>query len=330
MKVSGIIYTTNKTRWVKTRLSNIYDTILRAKGVEVEAFQIKEIVLPQNVPTKLNGGGIRIDWDWLQANYPTDGSVLCLHITKEERDQLGLKHPTPGKELGGSYNKNIGDISMEFVVIADTYSEFERIFLHELSHGMSHWSGVKDETHHYDYDLHDIDSIYDTLNFSRWDIMKLLTVLLPKLIYNLTNSVGPRFKDNWPISQEYGEISSHYPKTGRHIGVDWACPIGTEILAPINGEILESGLNDSLGYYCYFQYEFKGVTYVERINHQSVKPLGNRTIKKGEVIGLSGNTGDSTGPHCHIDTWVGGISLSNINEENWDILTVDPRHLDTV
>lgn len=173
MKVTGTIYTTNRKRWVKALLPSIYKVILRAKGVTVEDFEIIEIELPDVVPTYFDRlfGGTFIEWDWLRANYKTEGNILCLHISPKERDRIGLKHPT-AKNLGGVYDRNIGDTTLDFVVIADSKSEFDRVFLHELSHGFAHWSGVADQTHHYDYDLHDIQSIYDTFDFIKWNKLK--------------------------------------------------------------------------------------------------------------------------------------------------------------
>lgn len=330
MNISGVIYTTNKARWVKNSLPSIYDTIADSKGVTVSAFKVVYIKLPKVVPTREKGGGIRIDWDWIKKTYKTDGNILCLHISTAERKRLGLKHPTPGKLLGGSYNRDdMTDSSMEFVVIASRAKEFKQTFLHELSHGFSHWTNDIDETHHYDYNMKDIEAIYKNYDFRKFSLLATIRALSEKIkALQASETVpNPRFGKMYPVTQGYGVKNSIYKQTGVHIGTDYGTPVGTPILAPLDGDITTTGSDKVLGNYCYYVYEYKGVTYVERILHQQTKPVGNRQIKKGEVIGLSGNTGMSTGPHCHIDTWIEGVDINNINKANWFKLTIDPDHL---
>lgn len=327
MNINGVVYTTNKKAWVKKNLTGIYPVIKRVPGTTVSDFEIIEVSLPPIVPRKEEGGGVRIEWDWLKSKYPTTGSVLCLHISRDEHDRIGLRHPNGGR-LGGSYNRNIGDESMEFVVVADTKQSFHRIFLHELAHGISHWTGVADKTHHYDYDLGNIEGIYKTFTFSKWNILNTTVSLLKtqlSLLLNKEKAVA-RFRKPYPPTQDYGELNPIYTATGRHIGIDYACPVGTEIIAPLDGEVAEAGFHPELGNYCYFIYTFKGATYVDRLMHLSEIP-SKKKVTRGTVMALSGNTGKSTGPHLHVDTWREAVTIHRISAENWDELTVNPEHI---
>ena len=92
------------------------------------------------------------------------------------------------------------------------------------------------------------------------------------------------------------------PKTGKpkefHNGIDLAVPVGTSIKSPMDGvvQIVNSGgdggnqiiIKHSNGY-------FTGYAHLSK---QLVKK-GDK-VKQGDVIGLSGNTGKSTGPHLHL------------------------------
>lgn len=114
------------------------------------------------------------------------------------------------------------------------------------------------------------------------------------------------FKGNYSVSQYYGENPSYYKQFGlaAHEGVDFPTPIGVEILVPFDeGVILRDNddfKNNAYGdfvvvwdpkqhcaiWFCHLSENF--VSYKD-------------TVKKGQVIGKTGNTGNSSGPHLHIN-----------------------------
>lgn len=100
-------------------------------------------------------------------------------------------------------------------------------------------------------------------------------------------------------SQHFGENSKDYAKFGLkgHNGVDIPLPNGTELYSVIDGECTEVAF-DAGGYGTYVKLENKecGVLYAHLKN--SSLAVGNR-VKKGDLIGLSNNSGNSTGPHLH-------------------------------
>jgi len=131
-----------------------------------------------------------------------------------------------------------------------------------------------------------------------------------------------QYQDN--ISQTYGEKNSvWYPLTGRHIGVDYKCPINTRVVAPKEGEVITAGKSRSLGNYCYYEYTLDGQTFVERWLHLSLIPrIG--TYKAGEQVAYTGNTGNSSGSHFHQDIWHNEVRLDLLTAKNWNDLTVNP------
>ncbi|MCG8668622.1 MAG: hypothetical protein MI867_04345, partial [Pseudomonadales bacterium] len=197
MKLRTKIYTTSKSLWPMRHFDDIYPVVDRARGVEVHSFHIQHFDLPKEVPTFEVGGGVYIDWKWLKQNLPSKGySAVCLHISRRERDELGLRHPKykKGIKLGGVYNPDPDDV-FDFVVIADkddrSYvgSEFERIFLHELSHGFSRWRGVTDYTHLWDYTLKAIRFIFYFHDFTAWNKLQALIIELRARVAALMNQV---------------------------------------------------------------------------------------------------------------------------------------------
>ena len=192
LNLKTVVYTTSRTLWIENDFRAIYKTLKRAGSVDVEPFDVGFVELPKEVPLVERNGGVYIDWGWLKAFLPTTNhNAVCLHISRLERDKLGLRHPNPKLSLGGVYNVDSDDV-FDFVVIADkrdtSYDEmtgFERLFIHELSHGFAHWLGMEDKTHHFDYDLKDIKGIYKTYNFRDWGIQKAIVGILQKAVATL-------------------------------------------------------------------------------------------------------------------------------------------------
>lgn len=107
------------------------------------------------------------------------------------------------------------------------------------------------------------------------------------------------------VTQKWCEPNPAY-KSCCHPGLDYACPVGTPILAPYDGKVTKVHLmNPTMGNAIHFLFTLDGKDYGMRCMHLSKLPtVGN--YKAGEIIGYTGNTGMSTGPHLHIDIWKDG------------------------
>ena len=93
--------------------------------------------------------------------------------------------------------------------------------------------------------------------------MEQLIIMLRKKIIELQARIYEAQAIQHPlpgsrISQAYGVESSIYKLTGRHIGTDYAVPVGTSIKAPKRGEIVVAGHSASLGYFCHYKYTDNG------------------------------------------------------------------------
>ena len=88
-----------------------------------------------------------------------------------------------------------------------------------------------------------------------------------------------------------------------HTGVDWACAVGTPIIAAGNGTIEEVGRKGYYGNYIRIRH---GNGYQTAYGHMSrfanVHP--GMKVRQGQVIGYVGSTGLSTGPHVHFEVLV--------------------------
>jgi hypothetical protein len=110
----------------------------------------------------------------------------------------------------------------------------------------------------------------------------------------------------YPLPQEY-PISSPYGNRagGFHDGIDFACPTGTSVLAFDDSKVVFAGADQFGGLFVDLQHVGIKCRYLhlDKINVQ----LGQE-VKKGQEIGFSGNTGQSTGPHLHFGYFVNGKS----------------------
>jgi murein DD-endopeptidase len=108
------------------------------------------------------------------------------------------------------------------------------------------------------------------------------------------------------ITPVKGKISSPFgnrkhPITGIttfHNGIDIAVPVGTIIVCPYNGEVIQVNVSDLGGKQIIIMHDNGYKTGYAHLSQQLV--IKGEKVKKGQKIALSGNTGKSTGPHLHL------------------------------
>ncbi|PWU22590.1 hypothetical protein C5B42_05720 [Candidatus Cerribacteria bacterium 'Amazon FNV 2010 28 9'] len=106
----------------------------------------------------------------------------------------------------------------------------------------------------------------------------------------------------WPTQGVITQKFSWY-----HSGVDIANHIGTPILAADSGKIIVAGWTDNTGYGNRVMIDH-GNGYITLYGHMSVISVQvGQTVHRGDVIGLMGSTGRSTGPHCHFEVRKGNV-----------------------
>lgn len=93
-----------------------------------------------------------------------------------------------------------------------------------------------------------------------------------------------------------------------HDGTDFPAPIGTPILATANGIVIKAGWGGDYGNMVELRHP-NG--YITRYAHaQELSVQVGQAVKKSQVIGKSGSTGRSTGPHLHYEVLRNGIPAS--------------------
>ncbi len=96
-----------------------------------------------------------------------------------------------------------------------------------------------------------------------------------------------------------------------HKGIDWATPTGTPVYASCGGTVAKAGWGSGYGYVVYINHEDGRQT---RYGHLSkVLVSAGQTVKQGDRIALSGNTGISTGPHLHFEILINGTQVNPLD-----------------
>jgi len=99
-----------------------------------------------------------------------------------------------------------------------------------------------------------------------------------------------------------------HPVTGRvapHKGVDFSMPIGTLVIAPADGTVEKIAYQaNGAGRYVVIRHSREYQTVYMHLSRPLVK--AGQSVKKGERIALSGNTGRTTGPHLHYEFHING------------------------
>jgi phage-related minor tail protein/murein DD-endopeptidase MepM/ murein hydrolase activator NlpD len=102
------------------------------------------------------------------------------------------------------------------------------------------------------------------------------------------------------ISYEYGHTAKYTRETGRywHGGVDFPF-VYQPVRTPIGGTVTHQPFDDD-GYGRWLTV-LNGNTKVLFAHLDSYKAMTGATVSPGDVVGISGNTGFSTGPHTHFE-----------------------------
>lgn len=116
--------------------------------------------------------------------------------------------------------------------------------------------------------------------------MEYLPMISPvNVIYRLGD--GVKFREVHPV---LGTPQWHH-------GQDFSTPYGTKVYATGSGKVIEAGWNGGFGNCVVIDH---GYGYRSTYGHlSSIRVSAGSNVKRGDMIGLTGSTGTSSGPHLH-------------------------------
>lgn len=143
-----------------------------------------------------------------------------------------------------------------------------------------------------------------------------LKKLLAKSGSSSKSYVGGDFK--WPTKATY--ITSYYgsrkdpitKKSSMHTGIDIGAGMGSNIYAANSGTVIVAGWS-SKGYGNYVVIDHGGGKSTLYAHMSKIKTSKGAKVAKGDVIGLVGSTGWSTGPHLHFEILINGNHTNPMN-----------------
>ena len=107
------------------------------------------------------------------------------------------------------------------------------------------------------------------------------------------------------FSPIYGEVTSAFDFGIKHLGTDIAASTNTPVKAVADGTIVLAEWTVETGFVVVVEHSF-GLTSIYKHNSSGLISQGD-LVKAGQVLALSGNTGElSTGPHLHFELWRDG------------------------
>ncbi len=120
-------------------------------------------------------------------------------------------------------------------------------------------------------------------------------------------------KDLKRIASGFGyRIDPVYKTIRLHTGLDFTAETGTPVYSTGDGTVEVAGSQgDGYGNKVLIKH---GYGYETLYGHNSkVLVRAGEKVKRGQTIALVGNTGKSTGPHCHYEVWKNGNKINPIN-----------------
>ena len=96
-----------------------------------------------------------------------------------------------------------------------------------------------------------------------------------------------------------------------HKGVDIGASYGTNVLASKSGTVLISRWYGGYGYCVVIQHGYGNLTLYGHMSRLLVSE--GQSVSQGQVIGLVGSTGNSTGPHIHFEIHENGVRVNPLN-----------------
>ncbi|MEV6839177.1 M23 family metallopeptidase [Streptomyces sp. NPDC051133] len=107
---------------------------------------------------------------------------------------------------------------------------------------------------------------------------------------------------SYTLTASFDQGGSHWMH--KHSGQDFAVPVGTDVMAAHGGTVVKAGPNgggDGPAYGNAIVIKHADGQYSQYAHLSRIDVKVGQAVKTGQHIALSGNTGNTTGPHLHFE-----------------------------
>jgi murein DD-endopeptidase MepM/ murein hydrolase activator NlpD len=124
------------------------------------------------------------------------------------------------------------------------------------------------------------------------------------------------------VTQGYGKRSSMYA-SGMHKGVDFGAPVGTPVVACVDGVVTDLHWGNAFGSHVVIDNnkfaDGSAGLWMGYMHLSKIKVKAGQKVKKGQIIGWSGATGHVTGPHLHVEVQKASHwnAYGSVNPDRW-------------
>ncbi|MBR5254933.1 MAG: peptidoglycan DD-metalloendopeptidase family protein [Bacteroidales bacterium] len=194
---------------------------------------------------------------------------------------------------------NVAVESSEYTIgiIKDT-NKFNNSFIQFVNNGMLDDVAAESEDDII-YASFDTRSVHYTNRFDYSSIIEPIPIAL----------VNEKEKKYYACPIENKITSRFGPRRRRwHYGVDLGLRIGDPVKVMFDGKVRIAKRSGAYGNLVVIRHDNGLETYYAHLSKISVKP--NQDVKAGEILGLGGNTGRSTGPHLHLEIRYLGAAIN--------------------
>ena len=137
-----------------------------------------------------------------------------------------------------------------------------------------------------------------------------LRVALTLLAVAATAACGlPRWPVDAPLTSDFG-LRLRGARPDIHRGVDLDVPTGTDVRAMADARVRFAGSMSGFGNVVWLDHG--GSTLSVYAHLSAIRVREGESIRGGEVLGLSGASGDVTAPHLHFEVWRWGREVDPI------------------
>lgn len=125
------------------------------------------------------------------------------------------------------------------------------------------------------------------------------------------------------ITQHFGENPALYPGTNGHNGIDFGLPEGNPVMATADGVVSRAELDTATaldpkkgyGYHVRIQHPDGSTSIYGHFQKDGLLVATGDNVTTGAMIGRSGDTGNSTGPHLHFEVRLGLAATTAVDPE---------------